>query len=127
MYFIKISPDVYHWQFSLCHNCCHFIVFLRLIWIVYNRSNTNGSVFIFSEERNSLLGGSVSNLSVNVCEIEESESEFDSGKASDKWTSNNGVQHTSVWHRTLASLLKGASEGQMSRQVAWTVFHYCAK
>jgi len=33
---------------------------------------------------------------VNVCEIEESEGEFDSGKASDKWTSNNGVQHTSV-------------------------------
>lgn len=65
-----------------------------LIWLYF---------FTILEERHSLLGrnGSASNDSVNVCDIEESENEdTEVGNPNTKWTSGDGVQHTSVWHLT---------------------------
>lgn len=53
--------------------------------------------FFFSEERNSLLGeyGSNSDLSTNLCEIEDSECETETKPLNYL----SGVQQTSVWHR----------------------------
>lgn len=58
-----------------------------------------GSVITTLEERNSLLGGGTSNsdLSTNLCEIDDSECEINDKKNNARmWLSGNGVTQTSV-------------------------------
>ncbi|XP_011297771.1 fat-like cadherin-related tumor suppressor homolog isoform X1 [Fopius arisanus] len=58
-----------------------------------------GSVITTLEERNSLLGGGTSNsdLSTNLCEIDDSEYEINDQKSNGRiWLSGNGVTQTSV-------------------------------
>ncbi|XP_076646631.1 FAT atypical cadherin kugelei isoform X8 [Halictus rubicundus] len=58
-----------------------------------------GSVITTLEERNSLLGGATSNsdLSTNLCEIDDSEYEIAEQKSNGRlWLSGNGITQTSV-------------------------------
>ncbi|XP_076767085.1 FAT atypical cadherin kugelei isoform X6 [Xylocopa sonorina] len=58
-----------------------------------------GSVITTLEERNSLLGGATSNsdLSTNLCEIDDSEYEIADQKSNGRlWLSGNGITQTSV-------------------------------
>lgn len=57
-----------------------------------------GSIITTLEERNSLLGGaSNSDLSTNLCDIDDSEYEINEQKANGRlWLSGNGVTQTSV-------------------------------
>ncbi|XP_026296983.1 fat-like cadherin-related tumor suppressor homolog isoform X4 [Apis mellifera] len=58
-----------------------------------------GSVITTLEERNSLLGGATSNsdLSTNLCEIDDSEYEITDQKSNGRlWLSGNGITQTSV-------------------------------
>lgn len=59
-----------------------------------------GSVITTLEERNSLLGGGTSNsdLSTNLCEIDDSEYEINEQKTNGRmWLSGNSITQTSVW------------------------------
>lgn len=58
-----------------------------------------GSVITTLEERNSLLGGATSNsdLSTNLCDIDDSEYEITDQKSNGRlWLSGNGITQTSV-------------------------------
>lgn len=70
-------------------NRCHKVV----------EDDEMGSVITTLEERNSLLGGATSNsdLSTNLCEIDDSEYEIADQKSNGRlWLSGNGITQTSV-------------------------------
>lgn len=64
--------------------------------------------FSFLEERHSLLGGYPSNsdVSSNLCEIEDSECEAEQKPLNNSYIGS--VQQTSVWHTALSGSLKKA-------------------